>query len=219
MNNPLNEQAPEQAPGKHVIYVADPMCSWCWGFSPVINALSERVRGRASLSVVVGGLRPGTTEVMDRSMKGSIRHHWEQVNQASGQPFAFGLFDRDNFVYDTEPACRAVVTVRTLNPDAVLPMFEALHRAFYVENRDITTTGELAAAARSVGVDGDAFAEAFPSEEMIDRTKDDFRLSRKLGVTGFPTVVVRDESGYAFLTVGYQPFEALEQLLEPWLDT
>jgi putative protein-disulfide isomerase len=219
MNSPLSDQANEQTAGKHITYVADPMCSWCWGFSPVIRALDEAVRGRASLSVVVGGLRPGTTEVMDPSMKDSIRHHWEQVNQASGQPFTFGLFDRDDFIYDTEPACRAVVAVRALAPDGALPMFEALHQAFYVDNDDITKTDILTRVAGSVGVDEAAFARAFASQDAVRRTVEDFQLSRSLGITGFPTVVVRDENGYAFLTVGYRPYEALEPLLESWLES
>ncbi len=29
-------------PHPHLVYVADPMCSWCWGFSPVIDAIRER---------------------------------------------------------------------------------------------------------------------------------------------------------------------------------
>jgi putative protein-disulfide isomerase len=26
---------------KHLVYFADPMCSWCYGFSPVIAALEQ----------------------------------------------------------------------------------------------------------------------------------------------------------------------------------
>jgi len=29
---------------RHLVYFADPMCSWCWGFAPAIEALAE-VRG------------------------------------------------------------------------------------------------------------------------------------------------------------------------------
>ena len=39
------------------VYFADPMCSWCYGFSPVITALAERFEGRLGLQVVMGGLR------------------------------------------------------------------------------------------------------------------------------------------------------------------
>ena len=204
---------------KEILFVADPMCSWCWGFSPVIAAIDEASRGRAAITLVVGGLRPGTTEAMDDAMKATTRHHWEEVGRASGQPFSFEFFERDGFVYDTEPACRAAVTMRHLAPEATLPYFAALHRAFYVDGEDTTDPATLARLAEDFGVDADAFAEALASEEMAKATAEDFQFSRRLGVGGFPTVVVNDRQGYALLTVGFRPFEALQPNLEAWLES
>ena len=48
----------------HLVYFADPMCSWCWGFAPVINAIRGRYGERLPVRLIVGGLRPGTTEPM-----------------------------------------------------------------------------------------------------------------------------------------------------------
>lgn len=202
---------------KEIIYVADPMCSWCWGFAPAIKAIGEAARERAELRLVVGGLRPGTTEIMDDDAKGYIRHHWEEVNKASGQPFTFDFFERDGFVYDTEPACRAAVTVRKTKPDAVFPFMESMHRAFYVDNRDVTDAQVLADEAEKLDVPRDDFLTAFAAPEIAKETIDDFQYARSLGISGFPTVVVRDADGYAFLTVGFRPFEALQPLLEEWL--
>jgi len=39
-------------------YFADPMCSWCWGFSPVIETLRDEYRERMKTALVLGGLRP-----------------------------------------------------------------------------------------------------------------------------------------------------------------
>ena len=206
-----------QGNAKEILFVADPMCSWCWGFSPVIAAIDEATRDRAAITLVVGGLRPGTTESMDDAMKATIRHHWEEVGRASGQPFSFDFFGRDGFVYDTEPACRAAVTVRQLEPEATLPYFAALHRAFYVDGEDTTDPATLGRLAEEFGVDAEAFAEAFASDELARATAEDFQFSRHLGVSGFPTVVVNDRQGYALLTVGFRPFEALQPDLEAWL--
>ena len=52
---------------------------------------------------------------------------------------------------------------------------------------------------------------------MTQATIDDCHLARSLGVTGFPTVVAKDDEGYAYLTVGYQPYEQLGALLDAWL--
>ena len=49
---------------KRLVYFADPMCSWCYGFSPVIGAIAERFEGRMPLDLVMGGLRAGNTSPM-----------------------------------------------------------------------------------------------------------------------------------------------------------
>ena len=93
-----------------------------------------------------------------------------------------------------------------------------MHRAFYVENKDTTKAETFAEAAADVGVEASAFAEAFASDEMLHRTASDFHFSRRLGVSGYPTVVLNDRSGYAYLTVGYRPFDALAPHLEAWAE-
>jgi putative protein-disulfide isomerase len=41
-----------------LIYVMDPMCSWCWGFAPVMTALAaEAEKQGVSLGLRVGCLR------------------------------------------------------------------------------------------------------------------------------------------------------------------
>lgn len=43
-----------------LIYVMDPMCSWCWGFAPVAAALiAQAAEAGVSTRLVPGGLRSG----------------------------------------------------------------------------------------------------------------------------------------------------------------
>ena len=201
---------------REIIYIGDPMCSWCWGFSPVLKTIQEQFGQRAPMRVVVGGLRPGDTQPMTGATGSYIRRHWESVHEATGQPFCFDLFERDDIVLNTEPACRAVVTMRTLRPAATLPYFERLHRAFYVENLDLTDAGHLSHLAEPFGLSPKDFITAFESAELRNETLQDFQLSQRLGVRGFPTIILRDGEHMSLLTAGYQPFEALRPILEPW---
>ena len=203
---------------KQIIYVGDPMCSWCWGFSPVKRAIEAQCAGRAETALVVGGLHPYTTEPQDAARKDFLRHHWQDVGGRTGQPFSYEILERDDFVYDTEPASRAAVTMRHLHGNArALDFFAGLQRAFYADNADITQPDVLAGLAGEFGVDRGQFAEELESEEMRKSTASDFEFAHTLGVSGFPTVVVKDAAGYAYLTVGYQPYEQLQPVLEAWL--
>ncbi len=193
-----------------IIYIGDPMCSWCWGFAPVLDEILTRHGQRAGFKIIVGGLRPGTTSAMDGSNKSTIRSHWEHVDKASGQPFDYAFFDRDGFIYDTEPAARAVVVVRNMTSEKEFPFFKALQEAFYSRNEDITREATYRPILRSAGIDETEFYQRFNTDEMRAETQQDFSQSRELGIRGFPSVVLRNGESLALLTEGYQPFDNLD---------
>ena len=204
---------------KQLIYVGDPMCSWCWGFSPVMRALAEQCDGRAAVSFVAGGLRPGATEPANEERRRALRHHWDEVQQRTGQLFRYDILERDDFVFDTEPSCRAAVTVRALyDQGRALSFFADLQRAFYTDCADITDPGTLADLANQAGLDRTAFVERFAADDMAEATRSDFDIATSFGVMVFPTVVARDGEDFGHLTAGYRPYEMLQPGLENWLE-
>ena len=151
-------------------------------------------------------------------MKREIGTHWEHVAERTGHPFDFAFFERDGFVYDTEPADRAAVVAALLNPRLALSYFTSIQRAFYAENRDVTDAATLAGLAADHGMDAVQFSAALASEEARRATMRDFEIARSSGVTGFPTVFAGDpQSGYALVTSGYRPLDGLTDILEDWL--
>lgn len=205
-------------PGKHVLYFGDPMCSWCWGFAPELRHIIETLQGRAQFHLVMGGLRPGTLEPWDSAMRRDIRHHWQDVQARTGQAVDFARLDDVTFVCDTEPACRALVVVRTLAPQWAMSFYESLQRGFYAEALDITQPQVLADLAQKHGLNRETFSALFNAPEARAQVAHDFNRTRAFGVSGFPTVVCADNGQYAFLTLGYRPFSAMADLLQEWLN-
>ncbi len=201
---------------KQFLYFADPMCSWCWGFSPVIHRIASIYSASTPLRLHLGGLRAGNTKVMDREQRMYILNHWFNVNEASGQPFNFSFQMPEGFIYDTEPACRAVKTFQALNHKQDLDYFSAVQHAFYVENKDVTKIDVLSKLAAKHGISKDAFANLFVSENIKQRTHDDFALSGRMGVNGFPTLIGRKADQYAYICQGFQLFSQVEKTIEAW---
>lgn len=203
---------------RNFVYFADPMCSWCYGFAPVMAKLFEQFQGRLGLKVVMGGLRAGNTTPMTDTDRSYIRTAWEKVGEATGQPFNFDFFDRESFTYDTEPACRAVVTARLIDVEKALPLKARVSRAFYAENRDMTSPEEIAEVAAEAGFDREQFREMYSAPETQNETFRDFLTAQELGIRGFPTLVAgSNEGGYALVTNGYRRYEDLADPLERWL--
>ena len=197
------------------VYVADPMCSWCYGFGPELDALRKRFP-EAALHIVVGGLRAYNTRPMDREMANTLGHHWEEVAHQSGQPFTRAILERADFIYDTEPACRAVVTVREYAPALALPMLHAVQHAFYAEGRDVTRGEVLAdvyaalcAQTGAVEFDPTAFFAAWSSDEMKEATRNDFVMAQEWGIRGFPTLLIVHGEQPHLVAPGYMKSAAL----------
>jgi putative protein-disulfide isomerase len=202
----------------HFIYVADPMCSWCYAFAPVVSALEQQFRGRLAMRVITGGLRAGNTQAMRPQDRDYIRDAWTRVNAASGQPFDFSFFERDHFVYDSEPPCRAVVTMRAMDPTRELAFMSSIQSAFYAQNRDITSGEVLADVAAEEGHDRTAFLDLFQSTDIRNATFRDFLTAQEMGIRGFPVLVVGSKgAGYALVTNGFRPLEGLPEAVEDWL--
>lgn len=202
---------------RDLVYFADPMCSWCYGFAPAIAAIEQHFRGRLPLRLVMGGLRAGQTRPMRDQDKDYIREAWKKVGAASGQPFVLSFFEREGFVYDTEPACRAVVAMRSRNPSRALAFLERIQTAFYAENRDVTSAEVLADLAAEEGEDRTKFSAAFLSPEVRNETFRDFLLAQEFGIQGFPTMIVGGGKQYALVASGFRPLDGIPEALDHWL--
>ncbi|MDY7218682.1 DsbA family protein [Denitrificimonas sp. JX-1] len=201
-----------------LIYILDPMCSWCWGFSPVLQQVRQQAQAAGvKMTLRVGGLRTGAQAVLNEKKRAYILHHWHNVAQATGQPFNFVQAMPEGFFYDTEPACRALVVARQLNAGLLFPYLDLLQQAFYQEAQDITQPRVLSRLAVQVGYNQDAFSEAFDAPETQTETQAEFAWVRQLAVNGFPTLLAEDQQQYALITNGYQSYTVLEPILMRWI--
>ncbi|MDP9939933.1 DsbA family protein [Ectopseudomonas alcaliphila] len=201
-----------------LLYVMDPMCSWCWGFAPVVEALAEQAAAASvPLQIVVGGLRRDQVAV-DAAARVRYLSYWQAVNASTGQLFDFERGLPEGLVYDTEPACRALVTARNLHAPSAWTLLKLIQEAFYTEGADVTQASVLVQLAEQAGIPRIEFAEAFDSQAMEEATAADFTWVQDLGISGFPTLLAERDGQLALLTNGYQPLEVLSPLLGRWLE-
>lgn len=213
-------------PGWTVHYVGDPMCSWCWGLSGTVHALAQHCREQGiGFGLTLGGLRAGGGDPWNDAFKRFLRNEWRHIAQVTGQPFGFSLLDRAQFNYDTEPACRAVVTVQQMvqrqggDPSLPLRLFSAIQRKFYVEGQDPTTRQFYADICATLGIDFDAFRSDFESPHTRDATTESFQRCRQWGVRSFPTLLLEGAGQITPLAVGYVSQDAALERLRALMET
>ena len=215
-----NVYSPVKGRSLKLIFVGDPMCSWCYGFGKELSELTARYPV-LPLEILVGGVRAGATDILDDNGKQFRLAHWARVEQNSGLPFNRPAFlARENFVYDTEPICRAVVTARHVAPQAdLLAVFRALQHAFYVDGLDTTDGLVLAdvavAALEKAGhaLSAAQFYRNWRAAATIEATQAEFAQVRALGVRSFPALLLDVDGQLIEISPGYASLAQLESRL------
>jgi len=195
-------------------YFADPMCSWCWGFSPIIQQIKKNYQQDLKIALVMGGLQAGETSVLSESSREEILHHWREVNKMTGQSFSFESALANGFIYNTEPACRAVITAGFIDASKTFEYLNSVQSAFYTENKDVTQPDILFQLAEDHEINISEFTARFESEAQKKVTLTHFEQTRQAGVQGFPTLILNNNKKHHVLTRGYQSYEVVSENLD-----
>ncbi len=206
-----------------LIYVADPLCTWCYGFGPELHTLLQGLPD-LKIDIIVGGLRPYQLEAANAETRATFVAELDRVHEATGLPFLESLRSRDDVIYDSEPACRALVTARMIAPESQLPMMQAIQRAFFEEGRQVNEgdvlaeIGAAALAASSHPIDATEFHARWMTQEMIDATAADFMQTRQWDISGFPTLVLARDGRLDLINSGFMRTEQLVARMQAIID-
>lgn len=199
-----------------IIYIFDPLCGWCYGFSGTIVDLFNKRKDEFNFEVLAGGMVTGSRVAPFHTLHGYVSGAYKRVEEMTGAkfgaPYLNELLPSDTLM-NSEPPSRALVTFRTFKPDEVVPFAHALQKKQYLEGRDFNDDAVYRELAADFGIDADAFMARFHSDEMKHQTAQDFQWSQNAGVKGFPTVVLKNEQGYYMVAHGFRPLEELEKVI------
>tara|TARA_R110001592_G_scaffold295594_2_gene565834 strand:+ start:195574 stop:196233 length:660 start_codon:yes stop_codon:yes gene_type:complete len=183
-------------------YIHDPMCSWCWGFRRSWDQMREALSGTVTVINVVGGLAPDSEVPMPLEQQRTIAGYWEIISRKTGAEFNFDFWTRCQPRRSTYPACRAVLAAA--KQQAELEMIDAIQRAYYLHARNPSDNSTLVSLAGELGLNVSQFTEHLASTDIQTTLEENFALSRKLGVAGFPSLVLACGASSFPIPVNYQ---------------
>lgn len=195
---------------KRVIYVHDPMCSWCWGFSETWQDLTERLPADLPVVRLLGGLAPDSDEPMSLSMQEMLRQAWQRIEQTiPGKKFNFDFWTKCVPRRSTYPACRAVIAAREQGEEFDQLMTAQIQQAYYQQARNPSDNKTLIELAAEIGLDIDRFEEQLSAEATQQKLLGEISTAHSMGINGFPSVVVEDHNGLRRINTDYTDASAM----------
>jgi len=207
-------------PEPRLIYIHDPMCSWCYAFSASLQALQRDLPPEIGFHYVLGGLAPDTTTPMPMEMQQALQQTWRRIETTvPGVRFNFDFWTATTPIRSTYPACRALLAARQQGPDCETQLLRAIQSAYYQQARNPSLLDTLEQCAAEVGLDTVAFGRALRSPAIEQALQHDIQTSRGMGVTAYPSLRLLHEGQQSAITVdyfNYQPMlEQIAGLLNP----
>lgn len=185
-------------------YVHDPMCSWCWGFKPVLEQLKESLPDEIKLVYLLGGLAPDNNSPMPDSMKSNIMSTWRHIQETiPGTQFNYDFWKNNIPKRSTYPACRAVLAAAKQNYNKSFEMITAIQEAYYLNAKNPSDINILKDLAIKIGLNSEQFNADIESNEISLKLTNEINLARKMGADSFPSLVICKNDTYYPIALDY----------------
>ncbi|MDJ0834586.1 MAG: DsbA family protein [Gammaproteobacteria bacterium] len=198
-------------------YVHDPMCSWCWGFRPVWQQLTQQLPPGLQLVSWVGGLAPDSDVPMPQDLRNKLQATWQRIQQViPGTEFNFDFWRDNTPRRSTYPACRAVIAAREL-ADKEDEMTYGIQQAYYLQAKNPSDLDTLTEVAVAIGLQSDAFVELMTAPRIQQLLEQELQQVSAIGVNSFPSIVLETAGRRHDIKVDYNSatrlLASIQQLL------
>ena len=171
-----------------LIYVHDPMCSWCWGYKPTWQKLESALANILPIEYRIGGLAADSDQTMSADMQLHLQGIWQNISNQLGTEFNFDFWRDCQPRRSTYPSCRAALIARSFNKEP--QMIAAIQQSYYLQAQNPSDEAVLIKLSEIIGLDARLFAQLLHSNELKRRFDDELNYVRSLPIQGFPSLVL-----------------------------
>lgn len=177
-----------------LLYVANPMCAWCYEFRDEIESLSTTF-SHLPLEIIVSRFRadrPG-----DKLVRTITEPLDPKVRVEEPKALDSRMFDLSTPDARSECSCKALVAGKLLVPEAsMLGVFRWLQHAYFHNGVDLATaqnSADMVAMAlnqQGYPITSEQVLEKIESPEVHDLTHGEFDRVERWGIRKFPVLVL-----------------------------
>ena len=172
-----------------LIYIYDPMCSWCYAFNSSLQALQKDLPSTIRFSYLLGGLAPDSTEPMPIDLQNTIQQAWKRIEKTvPNLQFNYDFWKLNTPIRSTYPACRAILAAKKQGVEYETKLLHAIQTAYYQKARNPSLQKTLQSCAIEVGLDTDTFIRDLNSQTINIELNKEIEFARNLGVASYPSL-------------------------------
>jgi len=184
-----------------LFYVVDPMCSWCYAFSPTWQKVLDNLPSNIKIVYVQGGLAPKSDSTMPIEMQEMLQGIWKQIHTSVGTEFNFDFWTKCTPRRSTYLSCQAAIAGRLQGKE--YEMISAIQQQYYLNAKNPSDSDTLIDAANMINLDIEKFSKDLESENVLSALQNDFKIRDKIKIHSFPSLVLKYKNNYFPIKIEY----------------
>lgn len=204
-----------------LIYCYDAYCGWCYGFSPVIQAIAITNAHQLDVEVLSGGMIIGNMvqpiENMAKYIDGAYQHVESLTGIKFGQDYLWHIKNPQlsDWMMDSEKPAIALCIFKEYYPEKQVAFAADIQYALHAEGRDLCDNEAYRHLLDKYGINQEAFFSKLSNQIYIDQAHYEFSLCKQLHIDGFPAVLLQEnDSKFHLLSKGYTSTDTLQQRID-----
>lgn len=200
-----------------LFYFYDPLCGWCYGFSPVIKALEEKYKGTISFEAMSGGMVLGERVKPLSEMHSYLREAMPRLEDMTGVKFGekyMEIFEEGSIMLNSETPCIAMTVFKSMSTQSSILFASELQNALYFNGVDLNQLENYKNIVATFDLPWAVFKEKMLNEDYKRKTYEEFSIAQKSGISGYPSVVLQlNEKGY-LIARGYRSEKEMIEVID-----
>lgn len=200
-----------------IIYIYDPLCGWCYGFSPVIRKIQEEYKTKMDFDIISGGMvvgdRVGPVGAFADYILKALPRLEELTGVTFGEPYLTQLRDKSLFLSSLKP-CIALEVFKSFNEKDAIAFASSMQKTHYIEGKSLEDERVYVDLIKPYNIDSIEFLKRLNSDEFRMETSNQFKMIQEWGITGFPAVILVKDNQFYLIAKGYVDYENLEKTIE-----
>lgn len=207
-------------PLSQIYYFFDPMCGWCYGFTPVLDVILKHYP-EIPLEIICGGMVPEHSEgpigVKGQYISGAIPRVESYTGIKFGELYRKAVEDGSIWNASFKPSV-AVTIMKQLFPERTLELVKRLQKAHFFDGQSLNEDHVYPPILAEMGFDPEPFLTAMAEADWQQQTRREFSFTSDVGISGFPTLVGQRNKELFMITNGYCTPEALLGIMQEIAD-
>ncbi|HWV64385.1 DsbA family protein [Chitinophaga sp.] len=199
------------------IYIYDPLCGWCYGFTSVVQQLQERNNWNMQFDILSGGMITGDNRHSFSSMKAFILREHTNVENMTGAKFGAAFLEKllpSEEIMDSEKPGIALTVFKQYQPENAITFAHDMQVALNYNGQSLNNDSTYRSLIRKFSLPEDQFISRLHDENYRYETQQEFQLIQNWGITGFPAAILDTGKQLYLCARGYTPLDQLEKTIE-----